>query len=90
MGAHFVIVDIPLCEHIRIHEIFILDYIIKYGLHNYHTFPLNHMLWLSIRITSAYDTTFDFMEKLPRFNVIIPTPHFPRFYYMLNVGANLG
>ena len=33
-------------------------------------------------------TTYDFVEKLPFFIVLIPTPDFPRFYYML--GANLG
>ena len=42
------------------------------------------MLWLSIRIASAkIPTTYDFMEKLPLFIVLILTPDFPRFYYTL-------
>ena len=48
--------------------------------------PLNHMFWMS-----TTSTTYDFMEKYRKFSVsiiLILTPDFPHFYYML--GGNLG
>ena len=54
------------------------------------------MFWMCIRIASVrqfYYTseTYDFMEKYEKlsiFIILIPTPDFPHFYYML--GGNLG
>ena len=48
------------------------------------------MLWMCIRIASYTSTTYDFMEKylkLSIFIILIPTPDFLNFYYML--GGNL-
>ena len=54
------------------------------------------MFWMCIRIASVRrfyytSTTYDFMEKYRIFSlfiILIPTPDFPHFYYM--VGGNLG
>ena len=54
------------------------------------------MFWMCIRIASVRrflytSTTYDFMEKYGKlfiFIILIPTPDFPHFYYML--GGNLG
>ena len=54
------------------------------------------MFWMCIRIASVRrfkytSTTYDFMEKYRNFSffiILIPTPDFPHFYYML--GGNLG
>ena len=67
-------------EHLCIHEFFIVEQITKVVVFflfiNTTSSPYNHMLWLSIRIASAYD----FMEKISLFIVLIPTPDFPFFY----------
>ena len=54
------------------------------------------MFWMCIRIASVRrfyytSTTYDFMEKYRNFSlfiILIPTPDFPHFYYML--GGNQG
>ena len=56
----------------------------------------NHMFWMCIRIASVRrfkytSTTYDFMKKYQNFSlfiILISTPDFPHFYYML--GGNLG